>query len=102
MKAMGSEWEDLFEPVNLQLHKSEEHRGFGVALGTTLDGGNLRAELSSERFWRLEEGLTALLARRRCSGQLMEKAIGHCTFAALMSRPTLSVLNACYSFIQRH
>ncbi|CAK0883464.1 unnamed protein product, partial [Prorocentrum cordatum] len=94
-----SEWSDLFEPVGLALHKSESHGGAGEALGTELDGARLRSGITSSRFWKLERGLTGLLARGRCSGQALEKVIGHCTFCVLAARESLSIFHTVYKFI---
>jgi hypothetical protein len=89
-----SEWSDLFEPVGLALHKSESHGGAGEALGTELDGVRLRSGITSSRFWKLERGLTGLLARGRCSGQALEKVIGHCTFCGLAARESLFIFHS--------
>eukprot|EP00959_Pyramimonas_sp_CCMP1952_P462400 9483177-Pyramimonas_sp.AAC.1 len=89
----------MFEPVGLALHKSESHGGAGEALGTELDGTRLRSGITSSRFWKLERGLTGLLARGRCSGQALEKVIGHCTFCGLAARESLSIFHAVYKFI---
>ncbi|CAK0879112.1 unnamed protein product [Prorocentrum cordatum] len=96
---MVSEWSALFEPVGLALHKSESHGGAGEALGTELDGVRLRSGITSSRFWKLERGLTGLLARGRCSGQALEKVIGHCTFCGLAARGSLSIFHTVYMFI---
>ncbi|CAK0797401.1 unnamed protein product, partial [Prorocentrum cordatum] len=96
---MVSEWSDFFEPVGLALHKSESHGGAGEALGTELDGVRLRSGITSSRFWKLERGLTGLLARGRCSGQALEKVIGHCTFCGLAARESLSIFHTVYKFI---
>ncbi|CAK0882305.1 unnamed protein product [Prorocentrum cordatum] len=92
---------DLSErmPVGLALHKSESHGGAGEALGTELDGVRLRSGITSSRFWKLERGLTGLLARGRCSGQALEKVIGHCTFCGLAARESLSIFHTVYKFI---
>ncbi|CAK0882062.1 unnamed protein product, partial [Prorocentrum cordatum] len=96
---MVSEWSDLFESVGLALHKSESHGGAGEALGAELDGARLRSGITSSRFWKLERGLTGLLARGRCSGQALEQVIGHCTFCGLAARESLSIFHTVYKFI---
>ena len=69
---MVAERADLFEPVGLALHKTDEHRGFGEARDTELDGARLCSGITSGRFLKLERGLTGLLARHRCSGEALE------------------------------
>ena len=72
---MVSEWSDIFEPLGLALHKTEEHMGRGEALGTELDGRELSSRVTSKPFWMMRQGLTAL-----------EGVIGHCTFVGLEER----------------
>ena len=57
---MVSEWSDIFEPLGLALHKTEERTGRGEALGTELDGRKLSSRVTSKRFWMMRQGLTAL------------------------------------------
>ena len=79
---MVSEWSDIFEPLGLALHKTEEHLGRGEALGTELDGRELSSRVTSKRFWMMRQGLTAL-----------ERVIGHCTFVSLASQGTLCTVH---------
>ena len=72
---MVSEWSDIFKPLGLALHKTEEHMGRGEALGTELDGRELSPRVTSKPFWMMRQGLTAL-----------EGVIGHCTFVGLEER----------------
>ena len=82
---MVSEWTDIFEPLGLALHKTEEHMGLGEAAGTELDGREFSSRVTSRRFWMSRQGLTTLLRRRRCSGRALDRIIGHCTFMARIS-----------------
>ena len=83
---MVSEWTEIFPPLGLALHTTEEHVGLGEALGTELDGREFSSRVTSRRFWMLRQGLTALLRRRRCSGRALERVIGHNTFIGLAFR----------------
>ena len=56
--------------------------------------------LTAKRFWKLREGIGALLAARRVSGDCLRVIIGHCTFAALLVRPLLSCFHDCYRFVE--
>ena len=60
---MVSEWTEIFEPIALARHKTEERVGLGKALGTELDGRELSSQVTSKRFWMLWQGRTALLRR---------------------------------------
>ena len=88
IRKMVSEWTEIFEPLGLALHKTEEPVGLVEALGTELDGRELSSRVTSKRFWILRQGLTAFLRRRRCSGRALERIIGHCTCVGLASRGT--------------
>ena len=70
---MVSEWTEIFEPLDLALHKTE-------------NGRELSSRVTSKRFWMLRQGLAALLRRRRCSDRALERIIGRCTFMGLASR----------------
>ena len=88
---MVSEWSDIFEPLGLALHRTEEHLGRGEALGTEFDGRELSSRVTSKRFWMMRQGLTAL-----------ERVIGHCTFVSLASQGTFCAVHTCYRYIQSH
>ena len=45
--------------------------------------------LTVRRFWRFGGALRASLRQGRCSGQVLEIVVGHCTFAALFRRDSL-------------
>ncbi|CAK0860257.1 unnamed protein product, partial [Prorocentrum cordatum] len=46
------------------------------------------------------EALNGLLRRRRLTGWAVEVLVGHCAFAGLLSRGTLSVFHAVYAFMR--
>ena len=71
-------------------------------LGYRLSGSKQRTDLTPKRCWRLDRGLRWLLRRRKWSGRLLECILGHCTFAALVARGSLSVFHACYAFNAEH
>ena len=58
--------------------------------------------LTSKRFWRLERGLEAAVQRQRMSGEVLSIIVGHCTFAGLVCRQSLSVFKSVYGFIEKH
>ena len=91
-----------FNGAGLLLHGSEISSGATDALGCTVEGNRLRSRVSNERLWKIHHGIKALLKRGRCTGKLLEVIVGHCTFAGLMNRQSLSVFHAVYKFIRRH
>ena len=91
-----------FDGAGLLLHGSEISSGATEALGCTIEGNRLRSRINNERLWKIHHGIKALLGRGRCTGKLLEVVVGHCTFAGLMNRQSLSVFHAVYKFIRRH
>ena len=72
------------------------------SLGVELDAARQRTRLTDKRYWRLEGALEWTLRQSRLSGQLVEQLVGHCTFAGLICRYSLSCFSATYKFIHRH
>ena len=58
-------------------------------------------QITPKRLWRLRLATQELLKEGRASGKLVEKLIGHFTFAALLRREVLSCFQAVYVFIRR-
>ena len=58
--------------------------------------------ISDRRFWKIRDGLTWLLSRRRVSGKQLEILIGHCTWIALLRREVLAIFHAVYKFVRRY
>ncbi|CAK0823925.1 unnamed protein product, partial [Prorocentrum cordatum] len=91
-----------FTELNLLLHKDELAPGMAVALGTEIDGSQLRTRVTSDRFWRCRHAVRGLLARRRVKGWAVEAVLGHLTFCGLCSRGTLSAFNSVHGFVRAH
>ena len=71
-------------------------------LGVELNPAYRCTRLTDTRYWRLERGIDAALRRRRLSGRAVEAILGHCTFAGLLNRASLSIFHASYKFIRLH
>jgi len=84
----------------LTTHDTELHSNFGDVLGVELNSELKCTRLTAKRYWRLERGLGAALARRCLSGKDVEILVGHCTFAGLIFRQSLSIFHACYAYVQ--
>ena len=65
--------------------------------------GDARPEvrITARRLWKLRLGTLELLREGWGSGQLVERIVGHFTFAALLRRELLSCFQAVYVFIRR-
>ncbi|CAE7509286.1 unnamed protein product, partial [Symbiodinium microadriaticum] len=93
------EVEKIFEQRHLVLHPGIISTGSTKALGCDLRGDLLASRITPERYHRLYQAICAVLQRKRISGRLLEVIIGQATFAGLMCRPTLSVFNTVYRYI---
>eukprot|EP00438_Fugacium_kawagutii_P021515 Skav212741 [mRNA] locus=scaffold1199:108583:113900:+ [translate_table: standard] len=86
--------------AGLTVHEIEMGDHSNKVLGWQIDdSGVLRP--GRERLWRIRLAIREILKRNRCSGQQLERLIGHITFISLCRREALSVLGECYTFIQR-
>ena len=54
------------------------------------------------RIWKLRRAIRHVLARGRISGSVLEVLIGHATWAMLLRRESLSILDDCYDHIRNH
>ncbi len=91
----------LFDQAGLETHERQIVEGGGKALGTLLDGVNLRTRLTPQRFWRVFQGLGYALQCKRLPGRVWEILLGHATFCALVRRELLSCFNCIYAFIRK-
>ncbi|CAK0891104.1 unnamed protein product [Prorocentrum cordatum] len=89
-----------FDQRGLLLHGSSV--GTEVeTLGAEVSGALWRTRVAQKRFWLIRQALNGLLRRRRLTGWAVEVLVGHCTFAGLLSRGTLSVFHAVYAFMRK-
>ena len=76
--------------------------GATKTLGVELMGDSLRMRVTSERWWLVRRAIEALLRRPKCSGWALEVVVGHCTFAGLANRGSLSVWHTVYAFMHKY
>ena len=86
----------------LILHLASVRTGSTKALGCELRGDLMASRTTPERYHRVRQAITAVLAHKRVSGRILEVVLGHGILAGLMCRPTLSTFNALYRFINVH
>ena len=91
---------DALESAGLETHE----RAFGGSamdmLGVEVNPEFQCTRLTDTRYWRLERGIDAALRRRRLRGRAVEAILGHCTFAGLLARQSLSIFHASYKFLR--
>jgi hypothetical protein len=78
-----SEWHEVFTRRGLLLCGEEIQTSERAALGVRLDGQAMKTLISNKRFWKIRQGIVALLNRGRCARRVSEVVIGHCAFAAV-------------------
>eukprot|EP00969_Alexandrium_andersonii_P238035 10506761-Alexandrium_andersonii.AAC.1 len=91
----------LLETAGLDTHEVCHQAVEAELLGWVLDGSKGVIECSRRRRWRLRKALSHLLATGVASGRELAAVLGHFTFAALVRRPVLSSISACYAYIKR-
>lgn len=85
----------------LPTHPVEAAVGFET-LGWLFTAGHPRVSITPKRMWKLRLATLELLKVKRCNGKLVERLVGHYTFAGLLQRGFLSVFQATYVFIRKH
>lgn len=84
----------------LPTHPVESTVG-GETLGWQFDSEKPHVTMTPRRLWKLKLAINELLRQGWGSGQLVERIVGHCTFAALLRRELLSCFQAVYVFIRK-
>jgi hypothetical protein len=88
------------EKHGLPVHEEELCTPVTELLGWLVDGRQGRLAPTQKRVWRLRQAIAEVLTRKRCSGQQMQKLLGHCTFVGLVRRESLSCFNEVYRWIE--
>lgn len=96
------ELQQEFDSRGLILHSSSISDGEVEALGCMVEGRLLRSRITPTRLWKIHQGLLGLVRRGRCTGRTLEVVIGHCTFAGLLNRASLSIFCSVYPFMKKH
>lgn len=94
--------EASFKDAGLELRTADISEDAVKALGCIIEGSRQRSRVSETRLWKIFMALGALLRRRRCSGKALEILVGHCAFAGLMNRCSLSCFSSIYKFNLKH
>ena len=94
--------EQSFNSAGLELHTTDISEGAVKALGCIVEGDKLRSRVSENRLWKIHKAIQALLRRKKSTGKALEIIVGHCNFAGLMNRCSLSCFSSIYKFILKH
>jgi hypothetical protein len=93
LAAINQKFTNLGCVVHEQCSASRE----GEFVGLAFRNGVFR--IKPKRIWRLRFALLKLTCLKHCTGRLLEIIIGHVTWAMLMRRESLSLLDHVYRFI---
>ena len=99
---------DLAEKIGVELNNHglpthEVEAGAGLeTLGWLFAAGHPTVTITTRRLWRMRLATLELLKDGKANGKLIEKLIGHFTFAGLLQRGFLSVFQASYIFVKKH
>ena len=89
----------VLEGWGFEIHEVSEAQPVVQGLGLVIDGEKKRVSLSSSRVWKLRLASLELCRRRKPpEPKIIERLIGHFTFAMMIRRETLSVFSAVYQY----
>ena len=83
----------------LTVHEIEPACLHSDFVGLSFDGSQGTVSVKKQRILKIKFAIDELLERQFCSGRTMQLLVGHLTWALLCRRTGLSLLNACYAFI---
>ncbi|CAK0804096.1 unnamed protein product, partial [Prorocentrum cordatum] len=96
-RALASVTAEL-EGVGLRVHTPEQAADSCSFLGMELRRGRWLT-INGRTAWRLRYAIEELLRRGRASGHLVRILVGHLTWAPMVGREALGLLNSTYAFI---
>ena len=73
----------------------------GETLGWKFSDTAAQVTMTPRHLWKLRLGVLELLSQGWATGQLVEKLLGHLTFASLLRRELLSCFQATYVFVKK-
>ena len=85
----------------LPTHEVEAEVGMET-LGWAFAASHPMVGLTNKRLWKLRLASLELMRQKRADGKLLERLVGHFTFAGLLQRGFLSIFQATYVFIRRN
>ena len=87
-----------FNSLGLGTHEQAQACTTTEFIGLHIDRGHI--SIKRKRLWRLKFAIECVLYRGACTGKVLEILLGHITWAMLIRRECLSILNHIYSFIR--
>ena len=68
-------------------------------LGLQIDGRRKEICMTGKRYWRIKWAIEWVLRKKKVKGRILERIIGHYTFAALLNRNALSVTHTPFTSV---
>ena len=99
-RASAREVERSLNERGLPTHAVEEGVG-GETLGWKFGDNSAEVTMTPRRLWKLRLAVVELLSQGWATGKLLEKIVGHLTFASLLRRELLSCFQATYVYIKK-
>lgn len=82
--------------------EEEEAQLKGEFIGLFFNGEKGYVSVKPSRLLKLRAGVQDLLNRQFCTGHTVQLVLGHCTWAMMARRESLSLLHHSYSFCHQH
>ena len=89
-----------FDQLGIPIHEVSDASTRGEFLGLELDDGIFT--IKKRRLWKLKYAIETILQRRRASGHILEVLVEHVTWALMLRRDGLSIIDHCYRFVKDH
>ncbi|CAE8644665.1 unnamed protein product [Polarella glacialis] len=92
----------VLRSCGLTVYEEESASSLCDFVGLRFDGKLGTVRIKPDRIRKIRSAIQELLLRNQCSGAQLEGLIGHATWAILMRREGLALLNHSYAFIAAH
>lgn len=87
--------------LGLQYHEPTDACEKLPTLGVEFDAKAKGFLPTSKRYWSIRTAIGFILRKGRCSGRVLERLVGHCTYFSLLRRAVMSTLCTVYKFIRQ-
>ncbi|MCP2504969.1 MAG: hypothetical protein NLN65_06720, partial [Candidatus Poseidoniaceae archaeon] len=100
VNSMLSKLNNEFSQLGIQTHEFCQASDSAEFIGLQFSKSVI--SVKRKRLWKIKLAIECILSRGKCSGKMLEVIIGHCTWAMLIRRESLSILDKCFGFIRNN
>ena len=86
----------VLNSCGLLTHEHTEAEPECKLLGLQIDGTRKEICMTGKRYWRIKWAIEWVLRKKKVKGRILERIVGHYTFAALLNRNALSVTHTIH------